>query len=267
MLSTEAAEAARAAWRLLSSEQFTKLQERCPASRDPAVLDGYLHFLALKMGAHDYYDCLLSPPSSQIELVWRDHLLDTRHYSETCARLGVPASVRVLNYNPDPVSKADDRKEYTRLFYAKAFGAPSSGMWATPTASSTTASEAEPDPPLSAPPPPALPLPAPKRQRVADCAQSPASAPTLKVGDATPAASADTLNLKLQALEGGHIIFKLKRTTSLEKMMTAYCKRMNVLREKSRFLFDGTRLRSNDTPESLEMEDGDVVEVFMEQIG
>ncbi|KAK7582650.1 hypothetical protein V9T40_014095 [Parthenolecanium corni] len=34
-----------------------------------------------------------------------------------------------------------------------------------------------------------------------------------------------------------------------------------------RFLFDGRRISDEDTPKSLEMEDGDVIEVYQEQSG
>jgi small ubiquitin-related modifier len=34
-----------------------------------------------------------------------------------------------------------------------------------------------------------------------------------------------------------------------------------------RFLFDGQRLNSNQTPQELEMEDGDVIDVMVEQQG
>ena len=34
-----------------------------------------------------------------------------------------------------------------------------------------------------------------------------------------------------------------------------------------RFLFDGQRLSANQTPQELEMEDGDVIDVMVEQQG
>ena len=34
-----------------------------------------------------------------------------------------------------------------------------------------------------------------------------------------------------------------------------------------RFLFDGRRIADADTPSSLQMEEGDVIEVYWEQIG
>jgi small ubiquitin-related modifier len=268
MLSDAAAEAARTARSLVSRKQFTKLRQRCPGAQEPGVLEGYLDFLALKMGAHDYYDCLLSPPSPEIELVWREHILDTMHYTETCARLGVPASVRILNHNPPLSSGADrqeERQECARAFYGKAFGVPSCGIWAPPLALERTASETPPDPPSPAPLLPAMPAQAPKRQRVADAvAASPAGAaePTPKAEAAMPPAPGKILEIRIQNhSDGTHVLFKLNEYTPLERMMAAYCKRVQVGRHERRFTFDGMSVGADMTPVSLGMEDGDVVDV------
>jgi hypothetical protein len=61
MLSANAADSARAARSKLSTEHFSLLQWRCPEAREPAVLEGYLQFLALKVATSDYYAGLLSP--------------------------------------------------------------------------------------------------------------------------------------------------------------------------------------------------------------
>merc|ERR1719187_1987068 len=34
-----------------------------------------------------------------------------------------------------------------------------------------------------------------------------------------------------------------------------------------RFTFDGSRINDNDTPKSMDMEDGDTIEVFTQQTG
>ena len=49
--------------------------------------------------------------------------------------------------------------------------------------------------------------------------------------------------------------------------MNAFCQRQGVNLNAVRFLFDGERLRESQTPEYLEMEDGDVIDVMMEQVG
>ena len=56
-------------------------------------------------------------------------------------------------------------------------------------------------------------------------------------------------------------------TTPLQKLMNAFCNRNGVAMNSVRFLFDGNRVNPNQTPADLEMEDGDVIDVMVEQQG
>ena len=51
------------------------------------------------------------------------------------------------------------------------------------------------------------------------------------------------------------------------KLKKSYSDRQGVPVNTLRFLFDGNRINDEDTPKSLEMEDGDTIEVYQEQIG
>ena len=75
------------------------------------------------------------------------------------------------------------------------------------------------------------------------------------------------INLKVVAQNGNETFFKMKKKTPIGKLMNAYCQRQGVNLNAVRFLFDGERLRESHTPEYLEMEDGDVIDVMMEQVG
>ena len=77
----------------------------------------------------------------------------------------------------------------------------------------------------------------------------------------------DHLNLKVVTQDGNEIFFKMKKKAKIGKLMIAYCQRHGVNLNAVRFLFDGERLRESQTPEDLEMEDGDVIDVMMEQVG
>ena len=67
---------------------------------------------------------------------------------------------------------------------------------------------------------------------------------------------------------GTEIIFVLKHTTPLQKMMHAYCNRKGVSTSSVRFLFeDSNRLNETQTPQQLDMEDGDIIDVMQEQQG
>ncbi|PKX94283.1 SUMO family protein SMT3 [Aspergillus novofumigatus IBT 16806] len=81
----------------------------------------------------------------------------------------------------------------------------------------------------------------------------------------TPA-PVEHLNIKVTD-NNNEVFFKIKRTTQLKKLMDAFCERQGKQLSTVRFLFDGTRVRPEDTPDSLDMADGDTLEVHQEQIG
>jgi small ubiquitin-related modifier len=67
--------------------------------------------------------------------------------------------------------------------------------------------------------------------------------------------------------DGVEVHFKIKQHTSLEKLMNAYCQRKGVATTTVRFLFDGARIKSGQTPKDLEMESGDVIDAAIEMVG
>ncbi|PFH63330.1 hypothetical protein XA68_13787 [Ophiocordyceps unilateralis] len=79
-------------------------------------------------------------------------------------------------------------------------------------------------------------------------------------------ANSEHLNIKVTD-NNNEVFFKIKRSTKLEKLMNAFCERQGKNMTSVRFLFDGTRVQPTDTPDSLEMTDGDSLEVHQEQVG
>ena len=75
------------------------------------------------------------------------------------------------------------------------------------------------------------------------------------------------INIKVKAQDGTEIFFKIKRSTQLKKLMDAYCQRQGLASNQCRFIFDGERLKDDDTPDGLEMENGDEIDVMVEQTG
>ncbi|KAJ8432152.1 hypothetical protein Cgig2_006854 [Carnegiea gigantea] len=67
--------------------------------------------------------------------------------------------------------------------------------------------------------------------------------------------------------DGNEVFFRIKRSTQLKKLMNAYCDRQSVELNSIAFLFDGRRLRAEQTPEELEMEDGDEIDAMLHQTG
>lgn len=73
------------------------------------------------------------------------------------------------------------------------------------------------------------------------------------------------INLRVVAPDGGEVYFKIKRNTQLTKLMSAYCDRQALSPNSVRFLFDGQRLKDQDTPDALNMLDNDIIDCVLQQ--
>lgn len=67
-----------------------------------------------------------------------------------------------------------------------------------------------------------------------------------------PPKVSEHLNIKVTD-NNNEVFFKIKRTTALAKLMNAFCERQGKTMNSVRFLFDGTRVQSNDSPESVRL--------------
>ncbi|KAI4200524.1 MAG: hypothetical protein LQ346_002366 [Caloplaca aetnensis] len=85
-------------------------------------------------------------------------------------------------------------------------------------------------------------------------------------GNAEEPPKTEHLNIKVTD-NNNEVFFKIKRTTALKKLMDAFCERQGKSSNTVRFLFDGARVNPTDSPDSLDMADGDTLEVHQEQIG
>ncbi|KAG0377785.1 Small ubiquitin- modifier 2 [Mortierella sp. AD032] len=86
--------------------------------------------------------------------------------------------------------------------------------------------------------------------------------------DKKPEAGAvEHINLKVVGQDQSEVFFKIKRSTQLKKLMEAYCERQGKHVGSVRFLYDGERIQPTNTPNELEMEDGDSIDVMVEQVG
>ncbi|ORZ00434.1 ubiquitin-related domain-containing protein [Syncephalastrum racemosum] len=82
----------------------------------------------------------------------------------------------------------------------------------------------------------------------------------------TPTAT-EHINIKVVGSDQNEVFFKIKRTTPLRKLMDAYCERQGKAAGSVRFLYDGNRVMPQNTPQELDMDDGDSIDVMVEQIG
>merc|ERR1712200_142099 len=77
----------------------------------------------------------------------------------------------------------------------------------------------------------------------------------------------DHINLRVTGQDGSVVQFKIKRHTPLRKLMQAYCDKQGQSMSNIRFRFDGQAINETDTPNKLEMEDEDTIDVFTQQTG
>mmetsp|Transcript_24293 Transcript_24293/g.58634 ORF Transcript_24293/g.58634 Transcript_24293/m.58634 type:complete len:86 (-) Transcript_24293:151-408(-) len=67
--------------------------------------------------------------------------------------------------------------------------------------------------------------------------------------------------------EGDETKFKIVGHTKFKKIFNHYGKSKGVEAKSLKFVFDGERVHPEQTPKELKMEDGDVIDVFIEQEG
>jgi hypothetical protein len=65
---------------------------------------------------------------------------------------------------------------------------------------------------------------------------------------------------------GEETFFKIKKTTRMEKVFTAYAGRRGVAVGSLRFLLDGEKIGIDQTPKMLELEDQDQIDCMLEQV-
>lgn len=72
----------------------------------------------------------------------------------------------------------------------------------------------------------------------------------------------NSIEIKVQGIEpDSKKAFQILKTDPLEKLMTAYCEYRKLPRSRIKFLFDGEDLKGGETPEQLDMEHEDVIDV------
>lgn len=62
-------------------------------------------------------------------------------------------------------------------------------------------------------------------------------------------------------------MFKIKKSTKMSKIFTAYASKFGIDPSSYRFLHDGQRLKPDDTPKMLELEDEDQIDAVLAQNG
>ncbi|KAK9933199.1 hypothetical protein M0R45_020402 [Rubus argutus] len=76
-----------------------------------------------------------------------------------------------------------------------------------------------------------------------------------------------TVTLKVKSQDGSQTYFNIRKTARLYKLMDAFCTRNSQDPKTLAFLFDGRRIKQEQTPDELEMEDGDEIDAMLHQTG
>ncbi|BFG29666.1 hypothetical protein CerSpe_159400 [Prunus speciosa] len=64
-------------------------------------------------------------------------------------------------------------------------------------------------------------------------------------------------------LGGNELVFRMKRSTQLWRLMIAYCDRKSVEFNSMRFVYEGVHLLSSQTPDESDLENGDVIHAIL----
>ncbi|KAG2424309.1 hypothetical protein HYH02_015199 [Chlamydomonas schloesseri] len=78
-----------------------------------------------------------------------------------------------------------------------------------------------------------------------------------------------SLDLTIKGIGGPEVRFTVKPSTPLQKICSAYCRKVQVCEAAARFMFDGQRFDPSlqRSAEELGMQDGDVIDFFLELAG
>ena len=82
----------------------------------------------------------------------------------------------------------------------------------------------------------------------------------------TESPSPATLTVKVRFQDGEIILFKIKPTTRMERIMNAYARWKGIQVENLRFILYGFRFDGNDTAQQLGLVDQDEITVLLEQV-
>ena len=104
------------------------------------------------------------------------------------------------------------------------------------------------------------------KQKLTICARG-MSASEGRVLEEEYAVEVNRLKITVVTQDGNEMYFKTRNTVPLKSLMHAFCNRQGISRMSLRFLFDGNRINETQTPLQLDMEDGDVIDVMVEQFG
>ena len=196
------------------------------------ALAAYKQFMVLKAVCKDFDATKLSPPPL-VDEIWHEHILDTRGYRAFCDA----AFKQFVDHDPDGVLDCGARRvrrERTLHKLKECFEDEyDRHIWTYPLENSFK-----------------------RKYAVVRDEQGP-----------QPSTSGGSLNIRVRSASGREEYFKVMPTTPLERVFDAWSTQVGVCAASVRFMFDGSRVRSDQTPADIGMEDGDQLDCMAEMRG
>ena len=196
------------------------------------ALAAYKQFMVLKAVCKDFDATKLSPPPL-VDEIWHEHILDTRGYRAFCDA----AFKQFVDHDPDGVLDCGARRvrrERTLHKLKECFEDEyDKSIWTYPLENSFK-----------------------RKYAVVRDEQVP-----------QPSTSGGSLNIRVRSASGREEYFKVMPTTPLERVFDAWSTQVGVCAASVRFLFDGSRVRCDQTPADIGMEDGDQLDCIAEMRG
>ena len=194
------------------------------------VLAAYRQFLVLKKELKDWNAQILSP-CYLVDQMWHSHILDVVNYCHDMMLL----CGHVVGHNPDGaldfVGK-HERDETTIAALKEHFGRYDEEVW----------------------------------NFSPDAAGRNVLKSAMKSEDAASNKGDTPFTIRIKDQNGEETMFKVKRTTKLEKVFNAYAWRKGVHVNELRFFLDGQPVNFDDTPEIVELEDDDQIDCMLQQL-
>jgi len=80
-------------------------------------------------------------------------------------------------------------------------------------------------------------------------------------------ALAKKINISVQDQRGAKLFFRMNMNTLMEILMHEYSQRTGISFWNIRLFLDGRRIKRRETPQTLELEQNDIIDIFFEQTG
>ena len=219
------------------------------------VLEGYKHFLRLKQDLSDWDHKILSP-SIPVDKMWHMHILDVANYIKDCELL----CGHLVGHDPDGMLHTDARNrrvETTRHILQNQLGGDlDEEVWNFGSGGGSSGGGRDSNQSFDDPSDR-------KRRQEDENTGRIGTSGSDKRKKATNAG--ERIIIRLRDGTGEETQFKVSPTTPMGKVQKAYADQKGIPISTIRFLQRGDRVGDDQTARTLELEDGDIIDVVLEQ--